>query len=367
MYEKVYSYKVIKNSCVVCGYINANSIKDAIDTVKYISNKQVFVSRSLDILHFSNTKNISEWFSTLFMLLSEGIKIESCLEIINQNRQYGFSIAILDLIRSGFSFSEAIKRHSFFFGDVCSKMVDSVAGFMKIEDTCFFLHNYYAKLSSKISDTRKIVLQPLITFVISVFIMGYSLVFVNESIRRLFLDLKIPKPAVFKFIDSIDLCRFLFLMIFVFLFVFKIKFFAQKIPFVRSYYENRDIFISFYCISKAVSSGVQIIDAIEVAADSVETNSMFIKLKGIKRSILNGKSIYKSFIDQNIDVEYCEIMRVGEITGRLSESFLSISSICEKKLSRQFDVISNTLPYIFLSTTSLIIIFFFFFTRHCIF
>jgi type II secretory pathway component PulF len=113
-------------------------------------------------------------------------------------------------------------------------------------------------------------------------------------------------------------------------------------------------------MSKAISSGVQIINSIDIAIEAVETKSIFIKLKGIKNCILNGKSIYFSFKNQNFDVDYCEIIKVGEMGGRLEESFMSVSSLAEKKLSNQFEIVSNTLPYILLCITSVIIIFFFF-------
>ena len=360
MYQYVYKYRALRNSEVISGYISGDSIKDAIKIVKYISSKQILIRRSFYLFKTNNIDQISDWFSTLFSFLNEGIKIEDCLEIIGQNSKYKFSITIIDLIRSGFSFSEAISRHSFFFGPVCVKIINSVSGFMKIEEICSFLKDYYSKLGKKVIDTRKILLQPFITFILSMFILFFAAIFLKKNTERLFLDLNIDKPFIFKLMDNLGFYSILIIFFLIFIIFYLCRKFIEKLPFFSSYYESRDILISFYCMSKAISSGVQIINAIEIAMETVETKSIFIKLKGVKNSILNGKSMHYAFKKQNFDVGYCEIIKVGELSGKLCESIMSVSLIAEQRLSSQFEFISNTVPYVFLLITSIAIIFFFY-------
>ena len=360
MYLKIYKYKVLKDNSIVEGYINASCIKDAVETTKHMSLKQVSVRRSFYSFHRAKSDQIAEWFLTLSTLLKEGIKIESCLEIMKQNPRYPFSSCIFDLIKSGFSFAAAIKRHSFFFGPVCIKTIDSISEFMGIEEICFFLYNYHSILNSKIANAKRIITQPMITFTISTVILLFAIAFLKNNTEQLFLELGVRKPLLFKVIDMLTSLNLVMLASIISILFLNLKFFLVKIPFIRSYYENLDIFISFYCISKALSSGIKIINAIDIALEATQTKNIFMKLKGVKNSILNGKSLYTSFKRQNFNVEFCEMMRVGEKTGQLQGSFMSISSLAENKLSKQFELISNTLPYLFLLFTAFLVISFFF-------
>jgi type II secretory pathway component PulF len=348
-----YKYKIIAHKSCTTGYLSAINKTDAITLVKQTFGKVIYV-RKCYFYWPTATDKLIEWFTTLSLLMKEGIKIENALQIMSDYKHHKFSIGLLEFIKSGKSFYEAISHYQFFFDQQSILMSKSLLKILSIENTCEFIANYKTKIHEKYGKIQKSLIQPLITFGIALIACAVITMLLKNPIEDIFNELNAPLPYILVFINNLTKLKLIiFISILLSTVCLVIKYF-DKLPFIKDCFIERDIFIAFYFIGNSLKNGLSIIDAIELALPAVKSISN--ALNKMKIEIMRGSAVFKSIQNSSIDLMYINIIRVHEVSGNLSQGFISASESANRSFYGRLLIIEKaTGPIVTIMTTILIL------------
>lgn len=335
-----YKYKVILHNMPLVGYINACDFVVAKRLVKSISSKIIYLYRCWVVPLKTSRSRMVEWFGSISLLMKQGIKVEEALEVMGKDNKYRLSFAILELLKSGLNFSQAIETHGFFFGKDSVSFANSVAGFMKIEGLCDFLHCYNLKVDNQSTSVRRASLPPFITMVAALSVMFSLIMVTKDPMQSIIKDLNIPSPWILDVFDGLHSQICALILLGVCLCIFLVKNNLHHLPIFSAYYQNRDIFISFYCIGNSLRNGVQVLDSIALALMSVKTDKVRNILYQLRKDLLKGELVNQSLCRNGIQDKYTSILRIYELSGELGEGFLRGSEVAERCMGEYFRLLS---------------------------
>lgn len=352
-----YKYKVLSNNSWISGYISANNKIEAIQTVRRMFEKVIYVQRCW-FGWFTSPEIVIDWFNTLSLLMKEGIKIEDALQIMSGYKSHEFSKNLLDLIRSGKSFQDCIGLYQFFFDQQSIMMVRSLSKILSIESTCDFVAEYKKKTYEKYASIKKSLSQPCITLGMILLICLGLILFLKEPIESVLTDMNAPIPAAIRFINSLNLTKIiLYSSAIVAILALLLKKF-KDLPLIRECFIDRDLFIAFYFIGYSLKNGLSIIEAIEVSIPAMTTRSTINILNNIKNEIIQGSSVFHTIQNTKISKVYINIIRINEISGNIAHGFISASEAADKSFTKRLSYFEKSVgPMVAIVTSGLVLIF----------
>jgi type IV pilus assembly protein PilC len=367
----LFSYKAIdKTSAPREGTVDALNVEAAIEAVEgrgytIISIDEVNTSSSLfdiEITWFERvtTKEVvifSRQIATLFEAQVSALRIFRLLAAESSNpKMQKILTDISDSLQGGMSISNALARHPDVFSAFYISMVKSGEESGTLEKTFMYLADYLDRMYQVMSKARNALIYP--AFVISVFVivMMLMLTLVIPSVSQILTESGQELPIYTRIVIAVSEFVSGYFPLIVLFFAGAGVFFWQfqktaagsrmidelklSIPFLGSLYEK--LFLTRICdnLSTMLSSGISMVQALEVTADVVD-NQVY---KEIIENTLSDVKAGKSFADSiseypEVPGVLAQMSKVGEETGKLGDILETLAVFYRREVNNAVDTL----------------------------
>ncbi len=367
----LFSYKAIdKTSTPREGTVDAQTIESAIETVEgrgytIISIDPIDSKTSIfdfDITWFERVSNkeiviFSRQIATLFEAQVSALRIFRLLASEMDNKKLQRILTdISDNLQGGSSISRALGRHPDVFSNFYVSMVKSGEESGTLDKTFMYLADYLDRMYQVVSKARNALIYP--AFVISIFmgVMILMLTLVIPNISEILVSSGQEIPIYTKIVIGISnvLTHYAGLIV-VFLALLSVVFWQFKkteagrrtvdefklaIPFIGSLYEK--LFLTRICdnLSTMLTSGISMIQALEVTADVVDNQVYSEIIENTLIDVKGGKSFADSIAEYpEIPGVLAQMSKVGEETGKLGEILSTLAVFYRREVNNSVDTL----------------------------
>ncbi len=333
------------------------------DVYSYAKNKKLKIVKIQEYKNIFDYKKLKDKDLKIFskqmsILLTSGCEISKILDtLISESKGKLKKILqkILREIERGSSIKDAFQNTksfpSFYINMVSA---GEVSGNLDVVmEKLFVYYEKQSKLKSKISSILIYPIVLLVTIIISFFII---LIFLIPKFEDIYLDNNVKVPVLTKILiflshllreDFILLITINIVVITVILYFKNTNkrlntFFNRmmfKIPIVKSFIAIRicNKFVqSFYIL---ISSGIQIIDSIEISAKVINNKYIYQKIINANKFIKRGSSISTSLaMIEELPSLLISMIAIGEESGKLDTVLQTLSDYYENELNTKCDL-----------------------------
>jgi len=353
----LFRYKALFNQKIIKGKVEAESDNQA---KMYIKNLGYFLielkkeTQTQNLLFFFlnniNFNDIVNFTRQMAIMLNAGLTLIDSFDILKKQTN---KIALLRLIedlekeiKSGNSFSSALKKHPQYFPNLYVALVKSGEASGKLSDILLKLSQNLEKEREFKSKIKGAMIYPLILIIGMISVMFIMVTFVIPRLLDLYKDFNIDLPLTTKILMSISSVssRFWPLIIFGVIGVISgIKkifstnqgklFFDQtvlKIPIINNVVKISTLVDSTRTLSILIGAGVSLIESLEIIIE-ITSNLIYQKsFKNIVKKIEKGISLGQAMQQEQIFPPILvQMTQVGEQTGKLDDTLGRISRYFE--------------------------------------
>lgn len=300
------------------------------------------------------------FFKNLYQLISNRMELIASLKITEKlfQKEEGRLIVenIIQNIKSGISFSEALSKFDRYFDKLTLKIIEISEKTANLSDS---LKNIIVYLESESITKQKIknsLRYPMILFFGVVFVMMFWILFIVPKFAELFSDIGTELPfltkCVIKLSSFFQKNLLIILLIFATLVFFAAKLLKDKkksekflniIPIVKNIKREIVVMNFFSAMSMMMRGHVNLLDALE--CQGIIKN--FPETKDILLYVRNGTNLTNSMRKCKIFNDYeISIIESGEKSGDLWPAFKSASEMLRMKLNQRSEKIISLIPTI---------------------
>lgn len=367
----LFNYKAIdQHNTSREGVVEAATIDAAIATVQKegytiisidpVETKSSFLDFEINWFNTISHKEVvilSRQISTLFQAQVSALRIFRLLAAESENPQLGAVLnAVTDDLQSGSSISRALSAHPEVFSSFYVNMVRSGEETGSLEKSFAYLADYLDRQYEVISKARNAMIYP--AFVIGTFfiVMGLMLTMVIPRIAQILTDSGQELPIYTKIVIGLSsfLTHYIGLIFFVlsvggfFLWRFSqtevgkraIDEFKVSIPILGNL--NRKLYLTRICdnLSTMLTSGISMVQAIEVTADVVDNRVYKEILEYTLLEVKGGRSFADTISEYpEIPGVLSQMAKVGEETGNLGEILTTLSVFYRREVDNAVDTL----------------------------
>lgn len=367
----LFNYKAIdQHNTSRDGVVDATNIDAAIATVQ----KEGYTVISIDpVVEKKNILDIEiNWFktishkeivilsrqiSTLFEAQVSALRIFRLLATESENTQLRTVLmSIVDDLQAGSSISRALAAHPDVFSDFYVNMVRSGEETGSLEKSFSYLADYLDRQYQVVSKARNAMIYP--AFVVGTFfaVMGLMLTMVIPRIAAILTDSGQELPIYTKLVIGLstfltDYIWLLFIIVGGGGFLFwkfaqtevgkrSIDEFKISIPYIGDL--NRKLYLTRMCdnLSTMLTSGISMVQAIEVTADVVDNRVYKEILEYTLLEVKGGRSFADTIAEYpEIPGVLSQMAKVGEETGNLGEILTTLALFYRREVDNAVDTL----------------------------
>ncbi len=368
----LFLYKAIdKTSTAREGTVDAQNIESAIETVEGRGYTVISVAPidegkggifNFEVTWFERVSNkeiviFSRQIATLFQAQVSALRIFRLLGSEMENPKFQRILnQVSEDLQAGSSISRALARHPDVFSAFYVSMVSAGEESGTLEQTFMYLADYLDRMYQVVSKARNALIYP--AFVISIFIgvMMLMLTLVIPSISKILTESGQEIPIYTKIVIGISdaLTNYLgyialgLVLIGVVFWQFQktesgkrvIDEFKLAIPVIGSLYEK--LFLTRICdnLSTMLSSGISMIQALEVTAEVVDNRVYKEIIENTIADVKGGKSFADSIAEyKEIPGVLSQMAKVGEETGKLGDILNTLSDFYRREVNNSVDTL----------------------------
>jgi len=356
-----------ENGQMQSGIVEASSREDAINVLKknkiYVTfleeKKDNIYSADITFFQFVSSKDMVLFSRQLAIMFQSGVPIvESLRSISKQTNKKKFKDQIEGLavkVESGESLSQALAAFPKTFNPFYVGMVRSGEASGRLAETLEYLadhleqeHNFNSKIISSM-------IYPAFILVVMVGILILLVVFVLPGLEDVFADMDLPWNTRL-ILNSGDIFKqwwwVLALSIFVIAFLFRtfsktpdgeklIDNIVLKIPVIGEFVKKINLVRIAENISTLVAGGLPIVQALEVTAGVLSSNSYKEIMYEARDNVRRGEMISGTLIKypKHFPVLFIQMIVVGEKTGNVDSSLKNVVSFYQGDVDRSLDAI----------------------------
>lgn len=330
---------------------------------------------------FSRVRFIDKLFFTKHMtvMVKSGVTVVDALENLTAQKNQYFSKVIKGVLRNvenGVGLCEALAKYpSVFDSFYCNLIkVGEMSGVLDQILEC--LTKQLEKERSLSAKIRGAMLYPMIVLSLAVVIGSGILLFVLPQMVNLFKSLDITLPLstrILLFLGETAKNYGLYIVLGIIFFIvsvwrlLKIKFIQNicdtvvlRIPIVGDFLLNAQLTSMFRNLGLMLGNGLTVNDALSIQAD-ISSNAVFKKYsKSLKQTVENGRPIFNELENRKFHLMppiVGKMVKVGEKTGTLSETFIYLGNFFEEELDTLAKNFPNKLEPVMLILIGLVVAF----------
>ncbi len=347
------------------GVVEASSREDAIGVLKknkiYVTfleeKKDSVYSAEITVLQFISGKDMVLFSRQLAIMFQSGVPIvESLRSISKQTNKKKFKDQIEGLavkVEGGESLSQALSAFPKTFNPFYIGMVKSGEASGRLSETLEYLadhleqeHNFNSKIISSM-------IYPAFIMVVLVGILILLVVFVLPGLKDVFADMDLPWSTRL-ILNSGDIFKQWWwvpaLLLPTFAFLFRsfsktpdgeklIDIVVLKLPVVGDFVKKINLVRIAENISTLVAGGLPIVQALEVTAGVLGSNSYKEIMYEARDSVRRGEMISETLIKypDHFPVLFIQMIVVGEKTGNIDSSLKNVVSFYQGDVDRSLD------------------------------
>lgn len=303
-------------------------------------------------------KDLKIFSSQMSILLKSGCEISKILIImIDQSNAKLKTILkqILKSIERGNSITESFESTDI-FPKFYTSMIKAGEISGNLDDVMEKLANYYNKENKLKSKIVSILIYPIILFITMVVSFLFILIFLIPNFESIYADNNLSTPFLTKgliFLSGMVRNNFLLIILIscVILIPFvkfsktnkKINEFLNKLKFNLPMIKTYSTLIMVNKFIKAlyilISSGVQIVDSIDISSQVVSNDYIYEKISRANESIKKGNSIGESLkiVDEFPNL-LLSMIAIGEESGKLDTVLITVSEYYDNELDHKLEI-----------------------------
>ncbi len=312
--------------------------------IKKVTPKTFFL---FDRIAFTDIVNFTRH---LAIMLNAGLTLVDAFDILKKQTTKAsllkLIISIDKDIRSGNSFSSALKKYPQHFSNLYISLVKSGEASGKLSDILLRLADNLEKAREFRGKLKGALIYPIIVIFAMFIVMFIMITFVVPKLLNLYKDFDIQLPATTQLLINISDISVKYWPIFILLTITSFIGFSKyiktkqgkmsfdslilKIPLVKNVVTMGALVDSTRTLAILTKSGVSILDGLQIVVETTE-NAVFKKaFKTIYKNIEKGVSLGNAMQAQEIFPPILVQMTiVGENTGHLDETLMRISTYFE--------------------------------------
>lgn len=313
-----------------------------------------------------NDKDLLLFTRKLSAMLGAGLAVVPALEMLrDQAESNSLKILLSEIVEdvnAGIPISISLGKYPYTFDSIYVNLIKagessgSLDGFLK--KICF-------NMEKRIKITKQLksaLTYPVILLSVAVLVIGVMLTYVVPVFAEMYAGsgaaLPAPTQIVMNISDFIRSVLFLSLIAFILLAIFYIKWKMNSdlkfkslihkrllnLPVFGELISNSTIARFSNVLSNLVSSGVSLLESLEIAKSSISNEYIKEGIDILKRNIFSGKSFEEVLKnDPRFPATFKSFVSVGERTGKLNDMLMSISIFYEDEFDASVDKLAQLL------------------------
>jgi len=316
----------------------------------------------------------------LEVMITAGISLTKCLKTLaSQTKSKTFKIALNQIeekVLKGESFSSALQQYPKIFSNLYCSMIkvgEQTGGMDKSLEVLAFHLDRTHKLRSRIKGA---LMYPIVVVGAMILIGAVMLIKVVPQLSMALASLNAELPKLTKIVMGLGgfFAQRWYILLFALLVIAGLFLFIKrkekgkrvlakivlKIPFVSGLIKKINTAYTARTLGSLISGGVAIVEALEIAADSLNNYFYTKSLKYTAQQVKKGKKISESMAEfSNLySPLFVQMLQVGEETGRTSEILGKLADFLEEEVTNTTQNLSAIIEPILLLVIGGVIAFF---------
>jgi len=312
-----------------------------------------------------STRSITIFTRQFSVMINAGLPLIKCLDIqVDQVESDKFKKVLKDLISSvegGSTLADALRKHKEVFGDLYVNMVEAGEKGGSLATILARLADYLEKADAIKRKVKGAMVYPAAIVIVAVGAVAILLMFVIPVFSQMFSDLggQLPLPtrvvmALSRFIGRWWWVMFLSVigLIVVIRYYYKteighlqIDAFLIKVPIFGTLIKKQAIARFSRTLSTLLSSGVNILDALEITAGTTGNKLVENAVLRSRTSIAQGESIAEPLSKEKalFPPMVVQMITIGEQTGGLDEMLSKVADFYDDEVDQAVENLMNAL------------------------
>lgn len=356
----LFSYKGLQNDTPVKGTIETENETKVVEylrskniTILSIEKKKAGLSLNNDALFahvsFNDVVNLTRQLS---IMLSAGLSVVDSLDILKKQVGNPAVVKLVsevdDDVRSGMSFSSALKRHGNTFGTLYIALVKAGEASGKLDEILLKLAEGLERRRAFQGKVKGALIYPAVIVVAMIVVMFIMITFVVPQLLELYknFDAALPLSTVILLKVSGFFQSYWWLMIAAtMLTAFFIRSYLKtkkgletihaltlRIPVVKNVIRISALVNSTQTLAILTQSGVSILDSLDIVVESTNNVVFQESFKRIRQKVEKGDTLGKSLESEGIYPPILvQMTTVGEQTGHLDDTLMHLANYFESE------------------------------------
>jgi len=316
----------------------------------------------LPLLNRVSLKDILIFTRQLYAMVHAGIPLVQALRIIKEQIPNRTLKKVLEdmaaFIEEGGRFSTALARHRDIFGDLYISMIRAAEEAGTLEETLKRLAEYLEKIEKLRGKVKSALFYPIFVLVIATVIVTGILIFVIPTFQKLYEDLGGELPTLTRMVINAshwlrDYIGWVVLFIVVAVIALiqarkikKVKYLIDyallKMPVFGQLILKSSIANFARTLSSMISSGINILDALQISAETANNEVIRQAILDVKSQVEKGVSLSQALARHKIfPPMLVNMVAIGEQAGNLDEMLSKVADFYEEEVDRTVDGLTS--------------------------
>lgn len=299
------------------------------------------------------TKDIAIFCRQFYTMLDAGVSINSAVHILAEqltNRKLKDALGDMeDQVRKGQTLSESMRKHNKIFPDLLISMIETGEVSGNLDSVLLRMSTHYEKENKINNKVKSAMIYPAVLSVVAIVVVTILLTFVMPTFIDMFTESGVELPLSTKILLGMSgglqkhgLLILLAVVIIVILFRYYLKtdsgkLFSSrlklKIPVVKKL--NQKIIVSRFTrtLSTLLSSGVTLVQALEVVSDVVGNKVAEEALSRIREAVIKGEGLSTPISEDKLFPSMlASMVKIGEESGSLDDILNKTADFYDEEL-----------------------------------
>ena len=331
---------------------------------------------NLSFLQRVSLKDIVLFTRQLQAMIGAGVPLVTALKSIgNQIENKKLKEIISDVatkVEEGERFSTALSSYRNVFGDLYISMVRAAEQSGNLDQTLRRLSQYLEKIEKLRGKVKSAMAYPTFVSIIATIIVTGILIFIIPTFSKLYSDLGGQLPALTQLVINISnmLRNYIawFILLLVALFVLykqvsrirKVKFAMDavklKLPIFGNLIKKSAVANFSRTLSSMLSSGISILDALDISADTSDNLIIKYAIKDVKKQVERGVNLSVALSRHKVfPPMLINMVAIGEESGDLDGMLSKVADFYEEEVDRAVDALTSLIEPLMIVVIGIII------------
>lgn len=299
------------------------------------------------------TKDIAIFCRQFYTMLDAGVSINSAVHILAEqltNRKLKDALGDMeDQVRKGQTLSESMRKHNKIFPDLLISMIETGEVSGNLDSVLLRMSTHYEKENKINNKVKSAMIYPAVLSVVAIVVVTILLTFVMPTFIDMFTESGVELPLSTKILLGMSgglqkhgLLILLAVVTIVILFRYYLKtdsgkLFSSrlklKIPVIKKL--NQKIIVSRFTrtLSTLLSSGVTLVQALEVVSDVVGNKVAEEALSRIREAVIKGEGLSTPISEDKLFPSMlASMVKIGEESGSLDDILNKTADFYDEEL-----------------------------------